>query len=175
MDQSFQEDTASAEGPSVSLAPALRPQGLSEMERSVVGLSRWDPPSSLDDVGSWRRAAARLLGAKPHNTLADPDLENLRRYAVHVRLQREGRRSSGVLPEIEMATAKAAEIEGVIASWEDEGGNGVRWIGPALLIALAIAGYSAISASLGDRLVALVVVGLLLVVTAPILLPTSRR
>ncbi len=56
---------------------AISPSRLSEVERIVVSLSRWDALSSLRSRHPWRAGAARWLGAQEHNALADPRLEAL--------------------------------------------------------------------------------------------------
>ena len=57
----------------------------SRLEFQVLALSRRDPASSVRPAGSLDRKLARLLGLRPHNPLADPRLETLRRFAVTVR------------------------------------------------------------------------------------------
>lgn len=163
------------ETPQDNAAPPLQRQALSDVERSVVLLSRTDSRSSLDDGGSWRRSAALLLGAKPRNALADPDLEGLRRYAISIRLRRENRTCETRLQVGKVTAEKAAEVERLVASWGIERRRRNVWVGPAILAAFATGAYLAIIDWLGDRVVALVVVGLLLTIAISMVRPARRR
>lgn len=82
--------------------PAGANEGLTELDRMVIALSRNDPRSSLTTPGRFRRIFAYLFSMRLPNALADPRLEALRRFAVLLRKQRTR------LPETETARLVAA-------------------------------------------------------------------
>ena len=65
---------------------AAEPPSFSEVERSVIHLSQKDPVASIPDLRDWRVAVARLFAVEPAGPLADRRLEELRRFAILVRL-----------------------------------------------------------------------------------------
>lgn len=72
------------------MAPRANPAGdhLSDLDRTVIALSRRDPRSSLVAPGRFRKIITYLFSLRPPNALADPRLEALRRFSVMLRKQR---------------------------------------------------------------------------------------
>lgn len=65
---------------------ASEPPFLSELERSVIHLSRSDPVASIPDLRGWRAAVERLFATRRAGSLANERLEELRRFAILVRV-----------------------------------------------------------------------------------------
>lgn len=91
---------------------------MTTIELAVIALARHDPLSSVMPPG---RFAFRLFGPRPHQPLANPRLEALRRYAVLFRLQghdladieRERISSAGYAPrEIDMIESLVSPTHG---------------------------------------------------------------
>ena len=70
------------------LQPVRACDGLTDLDRMVIALSRNDPCSSLTAPGRFRRIFAYLFAMRLPNALADPRLEALRRFAILLRKQR---------------------------------------------------------------------------------------
>lgn len=62
------------------------PPCFSELEWSVIHLSRKDPVASIPGLRSWRVFVARLFGAGRAAALANDRLEELRRFAILTRV-----------------------------------------------------------------------------------------
>jgi len=65
---------------------AAEPLSFSEIERSVIHLSQRDHIASIADLRDWRVSIARLFVGRRSNSLADRRLEELRRFAILVRV-----------------------------------------------------------------------------------------
>ena len=68
---------------------ALEPPSISGLEQSVIHLSRNDPVASIPDLRGWRVGVERLFGASPAGPLANERLEELRRFAILVRVHND--------------------------------------------------------------------------------------
>jgi len=73
-------------GPRRSPMRATEPSSFSEIERSVIHLSQRDSLASIADLRDWRVGIARLFVGGRTNSLADKRLEELRRFAILVRV-----------------------------------------------------------------------------------------
>jgi|SRR5690242_4982629 len=62
------------------------PLSFSEIERLVIHLSQRDHIASIADLRDWRVSVARLVVGRRTNSLADKRLEELRRFAILVRV-----------------------------------------------------------------------------------------
>jgi hypothetical protein len=69
------------------LPRAPEPPFFSELERSVIHLSRNDPAASIPDLRGWRVGVARLFATNRASSLANERLEELRRFAILVRVR----------------------------------------------------------------------------------------
>lgn len=71
--------------------PKLRPYrlklGLTATERQVIGLSLHDPLITVMPTGRLRRLLHFVVGIRPVNRLADPQLEMLRAFCVRYRVE----------------------------------------------------------------------------------------
>lgn len=65
---------------------AHEPPTFSGMERSVIQLSRKDSLASIPDLWDWRVGVARLFAVRRASPLANQRLEELRRFAILVRI-----------------------------------------------------------------------------------------
>lgn len=88
MDYNVSDDLVGFVDPEFRPAPprAAEPLSFSDLERSVIHLSRNDPVSSIPGLRNWRVFVARLSGAGRTNALANDRLEELRRFAILVRV-----------------------------------------------------------------------------------------
>lgn len=153
-----------------------RADGLNDVERAVVQLSREDPLVSLDDRQSTFDRMATVFGGRPPNTLADLRLEALRRHAVLLRLR-------GVASETEMArfiaagysVQQSAAIERMVAPWRSRPDRGIHLSAWLVLSVAAFLTYWVVAAALDERLVGLVLAGLSVITIAPLILPNRRR
>jgi len=62
-----------------------RPEHLTRLEQTVVALSLFDAPSSIEPPRALMRGIIRLFGLRLVNRLADDRLEALRRYCILLR------------------------------------------------------------------------------------------
>lgn len=154
---------------------SAKPVGLSELERSVIRLSRWDPWSSLHFADDWKSRIASWLGAYPPNALADPRLEAIRRYAVATRLRRGNDRvMAELLRGTDLSGEQAEELERIVAPWRTTRVDGSRWMLGLVLVVLVPAIYVTALRAIDDWLVAVLVTGLA-VVLALSLTPVRTR
>lgn len=113
---------------------------LSDLDRTVVALSRLDPPGSVHPIHGAGIVAA-LFGPRPARSLADPRLEELRRYSVIYRAGR-GRRDAlpprgfHALTGAEMAAARAI-IDGWTVS-AAAASTGHAWLVPTGVAAVLV-------------------------------------
>lgn len=73
---------------------------LTALEQSVVAISLFDHPSSIEPPCALIRFLGWICGSSPPNQLADDRLEALRRYCILVRVER------GVLSDQEFAKVR---------------------------------------------------------------------
>lgn len=85
-----------------SIVGVTAPARLTALEWSVVAMAERDGLSSLREPGRVGRALISLFGLTPANKLANPQLEALRRVAVHAW------RSSWNIPDSELKAFLAA-------------------------------------------------------------------
>lgn len=161
--------------PIADCAAASRPFRLTDVERMVVNLSRWDARSSLKERHPWQAGVARWLGVQEHNALADPYLEALRRYAVASRLRhREAGLDVHLLLVAGFSIGQADEVETLVGPWRVGPDSSHRWKGLIILGAFALGVYVAALDALDDQLLAFILVGVLLAMIVPFVLPTRR-
>jgi hypothetical protein len=67
-------------------ARKLMPGSLTRVERTVVAMSLFDHPSSVEPLRGPLDWVMRILGFRPPNGLADNRLETLRRYSIRLRM-----------------------------------------------------------------------------------------
>jgi len=75
---------------------ATAPAPLTRLEQTVVAMSLFDHPSSIEAPGGLMRRMMRLLGMAPANRLSNDRLETLRRYSILLRV------SGGAAPDEEV-------------------------------------------------------------------------
>lgn len=91
---------------------------LTDLERTVVLLSRRDRSVASPLVERLRDAAIRTFGLRRANRLADPKLEALRRFAVILR-ENEGLAPAAEIERFVAAGYRAEQVEAVYAlCWE---------------------------------------------------------
>jgi hypothetical protein len=156
--------------------PAPLPPTLSGFERSVIRLSRKDPLASIPDLQGWRVGVARLFTAKRANPLANPRLEELRRFAILARTQDDP--DDDALDRFLDAgyTLEQAELVRRILREGASVGRRTRpgltfWVMP-LLIAAGI--YCVMQNAVHDFAISLIVAGLGLITVASLAMPHRR-
>jgi len=70
----------------VAQSEARAPGHLTRLEQTVVAMSLFDHPSSIEPPRPLMRGLMRVLGLRPVNRLSDRRLETLRRYCILLRL-----------------------------------------------------------------------------------------
>lgn len=155
--------------------PAPAPPTLSGVERSVILLSRKDPLASIPDLQGWRAGVARLFAANRANPLANPRLEELRRFAILVRIHDDP--DDDALDRFLDAgyTLEQAGLVRRIVRESAPADRGTRpglafWVVP-LLIAVVI--YCVMQNAVHEIVISLIVAGLGLITVAS--LATTRR
>lgn len=160
------------------LRPALLPvpPTLSGIERSVIRLSRKDSLASISDLQGWRVGVARLFAAKHANPLANPRLEELRRFAILARTHDDP--DDDALDRFLDAgyTLEQAELVRRILR---EGASVDRRTGPALTfwiipLLTAVGIYCVMQNAVHDFAISLIVAGLGLITVASLAMPHRR-
>lgn len=149
---------------------------LSDVERSVVRLSRADTLTSLADRGSWKASFRRVFGTDASNPLADPRLETLRHFAVILRLGRQVRKAEiDKFHDAGFDAHQWAQIDQMVAPWRKPPSQAVTYAPAIILLIAAALTYRWVAASLDDHMIGLIAACLEIIVLAPFLLPTSGR
>lgn len=144
------------------------PERLSPVERQVLLMAIRDPISSLRTPGRMARLVSILFGVEGPNSLADPRLEALRRFAV---LARIGRESS---LELVSAGYSASAIEEARRIAAPRAVANERWgvyVGLLTVLVIAIALFAWTYSQLQDLYASVVVA---LVAVLPLAAPLSR-
>lgn len=154
---------------------------LSDLEGQTVFLSLRDGRLSVGQPTWTCRMLTIVVGHHRQNRMADPRLEALRRYSVLYRLDgpRIGAAELGLLNSAGFSLSQIGDVQDQIdhltnRRWDrSRTGFGLLTAAGTLLAMTLLIGW--LSISLGDRLIACIVVGLAAVTLAPLICGRSHH
>ena len=168
-------------GPGTGVASAPTPTaGLDPLERQIVLLSRGDGVRSVQARCRWDWILDLIYGFNPARSLADQKLEALRRYAVLRRLH-----GDQIAPEeldhvraAGFAPSKLASLHRMVDPWRAPRHRHQMLQQSLMILAICLFGallYPWISDSVGDELIAVLLLGVAFVTSLPLLLAGDVR
>ncbi len=162
------------------LQPASRrspePPAFSGVERSVIQLSRKDSLASIPELWDWRVGVARLFAANQANPLANARLEELRRFAILVRVHDDPGddaidRFLDAGYTVEQAGLVRRILQEGVPARRGAGANGALW---AVLLLIAVGIYVVMQHAVGEIAISLIAAGLGFVTIASLTAPHRR-
>lgn len=160
-------------------AATQRPKrtSLSEMERTVIKLSLQDSATSVADLSGWRRTIAQLFGHEQRNRLANEPLEELRRFAVFVRIEEDV--DADTLQRFLNAGYSVQQAATVIQTVESlaprRSGRRPQLIASLVLTVLAAGIYVLVQTVVEEAMVSIIVAGLVFATMASIIAPREHH
>ncbi|MFW2831227.1 hypothetical protein [Sphingomonas sp. ID0503] len=159
----------------LALVVSNEPAALTDLERCVVVLSRRDRPVPGKLAEKAQRIARTLFGTRPANTLADPRLEALRRFAISLRLG-DGMAGESETVRFLSAGFRREQIETIFRLCRERSARRLTMASRRRQVMLAVAVWAGIlppfavglSDYFEDEMIGLVCATLLFAVVAPI-------
>jgi len=168
-------------GPGAGVASAPTPTaGLDPLERQIVLLSRGDGVRSVQSRRRYDWVLNLIYGFNSARSLADQKLEALRRYAVLRRLHGDHMAPEEVdqVRAAGFAPSKLANLHRMVDPWRAPRQRHQILQQSLTILAMGVLGallFPSISDSVGDELIAVLLIGVAFVTSLPLLLAGDGR